>query len=282
MVVQISLPVSARDVPGPSNAGMAWIADATGRLLGVDQSGRQRQRSLPAGLRAREISVGPDGTLWLLAAGAEARPMLARQVRGEFDAVPTSLPAVRIAAGTDGTLWTVTDHGEVWSLRPDGSERRHSPAGEHFAAEISTGLDGSVWIISTATRYGGRIIRRLAAASDTWFELPAPAAATKVAVAPDGMAWTVNAKGAVWRLHPQGGGNLAECQVDTACSECRFSAPADLVRDVSVGPDGTVWVLASSGPTGPVTLRWLADPLRRQYRVVPTPLRPVRVAAGTV
>jgi streptogramin lyase len=229
---------------------------------------------MPAGVRAREISWGADGALWVLP-GAD-RVVLRRSASGPFDTVRVPVAVSRIAGGPDGTLWMLGAGGEVLALAPDGASRRHSPGS--FATEISVGADGSVWVVSTVARSGGRVVRRLE--GDEWFDLPAPAAATKVAGAPDGMAWTANSKGDVWRLHPLGGGNLAECQVDTGCAECRFSRPAQVVREISVGPEGSVWVLAVPAAGEAPALMWLADPLRREYRAVPTPGPAVRVTAA--
>jgi streptogramin lyase len=279
MVVQTPRPLSARDVRGPSSLAAAWIVDSTGALAFVTGTEAHDAPRLPDGFRAEEISFGADGTLWALATGGGRQVVL--RLRAGSDAleiVPVAVRLSRIAGAADGTLWMVSARGEVLWLKPGAAVCRRSPAGEEFATEISAGADGSVWIVSTLTRAGGRIVRRRDAEDGFWRDLPAPAAATRVAVAPDGMAWTVNAMGAVWRLHPEGGGNLAECQVDTACSECRFSPPADSVREISVGPDGSVWVLALRGSKP--TLMLLIDPLARRYVIVPTRLAVVRVAGA--
>lgn len=294
VVLPLSVPLSARDVPLPSGTGAVWVTDAAGRLSLAGATGTHRPVPLPAGLLAAEVSAGADGAVWLLATGARGagagpagRTLLrgdAAGLRGDaagrFEPVRLPLAAARIAAGPDGTLWIVSAGGEVFARAPDGSVRRRSPAGAPFAAEIAAGPDGSVWVVSTTPRHGGRVVRRLAAGAASWFDLPAPASATKLSVGTDGMAWTVNAQGVVWRLHPAGGGSLAECQVDTACTECRFSAPSDVVHDVSVGAEGTVWVLAGRRGDAPA-LGWLTDPRARRYQPVPVPGRPVRIAAAT-
>lgn len=279
---RLPLPVSARQLPPPSDSAIAWIIAKEGGVFTVDQSGQYEQAALPARWRALEISAGPDDSVWILVSTGSGRaPMIVRLASGgEPEIVAASIPAVKIAVGVDGTLWNINVLGEICSLRPDGTVRRHSPRGQPYGMEISAGADGSIWIVSTVRRYGGRVVKRLRDMPDDWFELPAPAAATKIGAAPDGMAWTVNAQGAVWRLHPSGGGNLAECQVDTACSECRFSAPVGVMREISVAPDGTIWVVGSGSGSGEAALMWLSDPLRRTYRTVGSPLRPVRVAAA--
>jgi streptogramin lyase len=272
----VLLPLSADDVLHGRAAFGAWILDDRGDLIRID-SAEAYSYSVPAATGCQEISVGADGTVWLLPSGPGS--VLRGSIAGGFEIVPVPAPMRKIAGGPDGTLWAVTTEGEVLSLDADGATCHHSPRGVDFAAEISVGMAGDVWIVSSTPRYGGRIVRRLLGRPDTWFDLPAPASATKLAVSPDGMAWTVNAIGAVWRLHPEGGGSLAECQVDTACAKCRFSVSDARVREISVGPDGTVWALAAADGAE-TALMWLESPAERRYRVVPTPRPAARVAAG--
>lgn len=280
----LPLPLSARDVPQPTAAAMAWVIDESGQVAGVDRSGAEDPRVLPAGLRASEVSYGADDTLWVLAAadrGTES--ILVRfSPAGDSEIVIAPFPVRKIAAAPDGALWLITTSGEVVTMQPSGEVGRHSPPGEPFAEEVSVGPEGSVWVVSTTSRYAGRIVKRLTHPSGEWFDLPAPASATKLGVAPDGMAWTINSRGEVWRLHPLGGGSLAECQVDTACSECRFSATREVMTEIGVGPDGTVWVIGATGTGGQAALMWLADPHQRRFSTVPTRARPVRVAGGVL
>jgi hypothetical protein len=281
-LLPLSLPLSAHQVTGPSNSSMVWVIDEVGHVFAVDGRGGWEQMALPASLCALDVSAGPGGNVWFLVADeAGSRPTLLRRgPSGKTDIMALAAPTRKITVSPSGVPWIITASGEVWSLTPEGAGRRHSPPGQDFAAEVSAGLDGSVWIISATRRYGGHIVKRLPWLSDQWFELPAPAAASKLAIAPDGMAWTINAHGAVWRLHPLGGGNLAECQVNTGCSLCRFSTPFRRMSEISVGPDGTVWTIGPDQAPGETTLKWLANPLGREYRTIPTPFRPARLAAG--
>ncbi|MCI0690329.1 MAG: hypothetical protein L0Y54_24285 [Sporichthyaceae bacterium] len=277
----LPIPLSARDVPQPTDAAMVWVIDESGQLFSVDRSGADERRELPDDLRALETSYGADGTLWVLASGGNAAdPVIVREgPAGDLDIRPAPMPVSKISAGPDGTLWMVSTAGEVVSMAADTTIHRHSPQSVATAEEISVGPDGSVWIIGATIRYAGRIVSRLTQPTGDWFDLPAPASATKLGVAPDGMAWTINSRGEVWRLHPYGGGSLAECQVDTACSECRFSVSQHVMSEIAVSPDGTVWVIGTTGDGAP-ELMWLTDPAQRRYTTIQTRLRPVRVAGG--
>ena len=53
-------------------------------------------------------------------------------------------------------------------------------------------------------------------------------------------AWTVNAKGEVWTIHPQGGGNLM--------------APAESALQVALGFDGIPWIVSTQRSKGPGNL----------------------------
>jgi streptogramin lyase len=283
----LPVPRSARDVPAPSEAAMAWVIDEAHQLVAVDRDGTQTPRPLPDGRRALEVSCGADGTLWVLAdgpsgpgGGGDGALLIRYAPSVTVETIQPPVAVSKVAAGPDGTLWLVNRDGEVLSMTAGGETRRHSPAGESLAEEISVGPDGSVWVISTTSRYAGRIVKRLSDPDGGWFDLPAPASATKVGVAPDGMAWTINSRGEVWRLHPLGGGSLAECQVDTACSECRFSVGQHVMTEIGVSPDGTVWTIGTADGDDRPALRRLADPARRAYETIATARRPLRVAGG--
>jgi streptogramin lyase len=262
----------------PSSGSIAWLLGDSGEVLAVDTSGALVD--VGGAIRARAISAGSDGALWLLPAEIGAGDVIVRRQNGHLESLAVPAPAQKIAGGPDGTLWMLSVAGEVFSVRGGEVRTRHSPPGIAFATEISVGLDGMVWIVSTATRFGGRIVRRLSDLPDRWYELPAPASATRISIGNDGMAWTLNAKGEVWRLHPRGGGNFAECQVDVACTNCAFSPPGAFAREISAGADGTVWVLASRTPDDLPGLFWLADPKARRFAAVQTQVHPIAVAAG--
>ncbi len=234
-------------------------------------------------LHVEELSVGADGVVWMLTQSddtAVSQRLRRLRPRGPVTPLDTSLEVRKLAGGPDGVLWVINGAGEVWSLRRDLRQARHSPPGVAFAEEISVGADGTVWIISADVRFGGRVVKRLARAPNEWFALPAPASATKIAGAPDGMSWTVNSRGEVWRLHPEGGGNLAECQVNTGCHECHFALSSTIVSDVSVGPDGTVWAIGSVPGEAGAKVMWLADPWNREYKIARMEITPHRVCGG--
>ncbi len=269
------------DLSRPPRLVWAWVVDVAGQVWTTDQSGRAVQWSIPDQLPVVEISAGLDGQVWLIGRHRFRTRVLRRRTGGQrFEPVDISSEVRKIAAGPDGTLWTIMGFGQVWSVSPDGVQTRQSPPREPFAEEISVGADGTVWIVTDQPRLGGRVVMRRSGGCDNWIALPEPAAATKIAGAADGMAWTVNANNEVWWLHPDGAGHLAQCTLDPACRNCRFSSSSERITQISVSADGTVWVVASTVANAEPSLMWLADPLEKVYRRVPGLTVPARVSAG--
>ncbi len=172
-----------------------------------------------------------------------------------------------------GTAWTVNTKGEVWTLTEQGGGDLYSPANVGFALDIGVGADGTAWIISTQANVGqaGNHVMYLSdPAAKSWASVPGPAAATRVAGGPDGVAWTVNDRGEVWTLHQQGGGNLYT------------PAGADFAMDVGVSPDGTVWIISSQANVGQAGnhVMYLSDPAAKSWTTLPGPAAASVVSGG--
>ena len=164
--------------------------------------------------------------------------------------------AVRIAVDPDGTAWTVNSAGQVRTLMPPGNGLVYSP--EDFAQDIGVGADNTVWVVTTKPLHGqkGDTAAWLAARSgsnSSWEKVAWVRRAVRIAVDPDGIAWTVNSCGEVWTLKPESGGSLGS----------RYS-PEGFAQDIGVGADGTVWVVTTKpqfGQKGNI-VAWLADPAK--------------------
>ena len=217
-----------------------WVIDSEHWLCSVDLEGHVRRRALPHGLVPQQVVVTTAGDVLVQcgAGGAAGSMVIALQDEGEVTLLSDFAPRLRtFSAAHVGEIWIVDGRGDVWSF--DTAAQRATRRGER-AEEISVGVDGSVWIISDERRWSGRVVKRRDPADGTWFSLPAPASAIKAAVAPDGTAWTISGSGEVWRLHPGGAGNYAECQVDAACQECLFRVSVGRAWRSQSG-DGTPW-----------------------------------------
>ena len=104
------------------------------------------------------------------------------------------------------------------------------------------------------------------ASSRDWTTVPKPAAAARVAVGPDGVAYTVNDKGEVWTVKKEGGGQ----QLSPPGGEFAF--------DIGVGADGTAWVVSTEARPGGAAPKWLQDAATQAWVVVPKPAAANQIA----
>lgn len=266
--------------PTKSANSSAYIIDENLTIWRCNQSGTMEQVELPESIDPLDMSIGPGGRLHVLTTGASGSKIL-RASDGQatnWDHLEVAVHLRHIACGPDGRIWVLDETGGVQVLHPeDGRLEPRSESG--FADEISVGGDGRVWVISTEIRYAGRVVKWLIESNGEWTSLPAPSAAMKLAAAPDGVAWTINAQGAIWRLHPLGSGNFAECQVDTDCERCQFGTRRDFAKDIAVDASGTVWALGVQYTNGGYQVMHLDDHVSKRFE--PTlAFGGIRIAAG--
>jgi hypothetical protein len=165
--------------------------------------------------------------------------------------------------------WTVNAFGEVWTLYQQGGGNLISPAGEDFAQDIVFGSGSIVWVISTEDQAGGALIKGCEPTYESWFTIPAPAAASRIASDPSGNLWTVNDMGEVWYIEaPLGGGYLAS------------PAGEDFALDIDCGQDGTVWIASTEidPDYGNLLKRW--DAGSQTWITLPGPATGIKVASG--
>lgn len=167
--------------------------------------------------------------------------------------------------------WTVNSLGEVWILYQQGGGKLVSPPNTDFAQDIVYGAGQIVWIISTEDQEGGALIKGCEPPydSDSWFTIPPPAAANRLASDPSGNLWTVNDKGGVWYVYvPAGGGYLA-------------SPPnTDFALDIACGTDGSVYIASTEINVnyGNLLKRWNAG--NKTWTTLPAPAAGIKVAVG--
>jgi hypothetical protein len=137
-----------------------------------------------------------------------------------------------ISAGSDA-LWAVGAHdGGLWRLRGGRWTRTTLPDGA-TARAVSAGTDGVVRVLV----YGRYDERQVYASTDAvnWHVSPAP---TNISRAPQGAA------GNLWVADDYGG-----IHADTGSGWVNVSPPAGcpMASQVSVAPDGSVWLICRSG-----------------------------------
>lgn len=220
---------------------------------------------------ALSIGTGADGTVWIVS----MKPLengtgnVIQYFSGSgWTSVPGEVGGVTVAGDPSGRAWIVDEGGTVWVLDKQGNSKQMST--EEFAIDIGVGTDGTVWIVSTQTREaaGGNIVMYLSPGSTEWVATPPPQAAVAISGSNSGVAWSVNTYGEIWTLDPQGGGNLM--------------SPRGTATDVSVGPDGTAWMISTiDGQSGGGNEVMWYNTSSGQWEAVPYPAS-ASVVAGSI
>ena len=209
---------------------------------------------------AREISIGPDGTAWVISSTVSTT-IPGNYVIQWYNAdpkvnawvpLPDTVAGVKIAGAKDKTAVVVTANGEVIAVTAS-TPTSLSPVGA--AQQVSVGLDGTVWVVTPKSQPagGGNIVQWLPGiTSRTWTTVPAPAAACEITGAGANTAWTINSTGDIRALLTTGLGEHAP-----ALPAFEQGLPA---MEISYGADGTMWVILAAADYeklgGPIL--WLA------------------------
>ena len=272
----------AEEEPAAATDTSVYVIDDDLSLWRCGPGGVTERVVLPGSVDPLDISCAPGGLLHVLVAGDPGSKILRaadREAAG-WDEVEVATRLHRIACAPDGRIWAIDEAGGVLVLSAEDATPTYRSEREGFADEISVGGDGRVWVVSTEERFAGRVVKWLIESDGSWISLPAPSSAVKVAAAPDGVAWTINSQGAIWRLHPLGSGNFDECQADTDCNKCHFgSGLSDFARDIAVDAGGTVWALGTKHTKGGYQLLRLADKKANRF-VRAVDFGGIKIAAG--
>lgn len=194
-----------------------------------------------AGNQPLDITVGPDGNLWIGLAGAIARLSPA----GEFTlfGLPTAgADTGGITLGADGNMWfTEPDNNSIGRITPAGvitEYRLQIP--NLLLADIVGGPDGNLWV----TEMRGKQIFRinLAGVVTGDFTLP-PTTDSPVSIipGPDGNLWFTEAVNKIGRITTMG--VITEFVIR--------GSPGPV--GITVGPDGNLWFTEQTNKIGRIT-----------------------------
>ena len=271
-------PYLCRAIVESNYVGSAYVVNSLGRVFFLsrpDVSWKSLGVAISDENFAQEIGVGSNGSVWVI--GTEARPggfaPCYLGADGNWVKVQEPAAATKIAVAPNGMAGVVNSLGTVYLLsRPDASGNSSSVAisEEGFAQEIGIGSNGSVWVIGTEARPGGFAPCYLGA-DGKWVTLPAPAAATKIAVAPDGSARVVNSGGTVWAL--------SKLDASGHYSSTKLSDP-NSAQEIGVASDGSVWLIGNSNETRPggFALHYLAKGTGQMWITIQPPAAATKIA----
>lgn len=265
---------------GTPSHPLLWAVRCSGEVFRVTATGKITESSLPKGWHAEEVTVAAQGRTWVMARNeCHARWGVWLRVAGgaSWKLVIELEQHAAIAAARSG-VWVLAGHR--LDLIGDDGRILQSNGLEFDAVGVCEGPDESLWLLGGLARLGGKPIRRRGAGATCWHEMPEPIAATQIACAPDGCAWTVNSRGDLWRLHPDGPGHFAECRQSANCRNCLKSPRAGMVIRVCVGTDGQVWCLTPKTVPGGYCIARLAPGSRRMTEL-PGQVGAISIAAAT-
>lgn len=162
---------------------------------GPAPTGHWAKVELPAGVKARDITIGADGIAWVVStATGTANIYRLPAGRTAWDHVPEYWAAA-IAAGRAGELWIVNPGGGVNADAAYPISFPPPAAPPYPATDIAMGIDSAVFVLAKQNDRNSIVLRRNGA---MWVSVGPPA--TAVAVGPSGVPWICDAKGNVLAL----------------------------------------------------------------------------------
>lgn len=214
-----------------SGTGAAWALDDTGTFWrNFGSRWIEVPSALPGGVTPAQVSVGTDGTVWALdgAGTLYVKNGFSWSVMGGGPP-----PFQQPPSGVAGTFWAVDRSGNL--IYWDGSGgwiTCELPAGATRVNSVSTGTDGSVWVL-VGTSTGATAAYQYHSTNGTW-----QPAGDNLMQAPAGTAndlWCVTLTGSVCRS--SNGGQT--WSIDD-------NAPTG-IKQLTVCPDGAVWARDAGG-----------------------------------
>lgn len=237
----------ARLVIGPGAQG--------GRLEGLQVIWRQAPKTTGRGHYSHRLAFSPDGRFLFIAAGDRQKITPAQdpdQLLGKIVRLTPDgrVPADNPNAGQPGVRpqWWSTGHRNILGMAFDAQGRlwevEHGPAGGDELNLVKKGANYGWPIVSNGDHYDGRPIPR----HRTRPEFEAPKVTWNPVIAPGDMAFVTGPMFPQWQgnLLVAGLGSQALVRVTFAGESAREAERFEFenrLRDVTMGPDGAIWLL---------------------------------------
>lgn len=221
------VPGSARDLAAGSNGGL-WIVQADGTPAFWDERQRTWQALAPA-VAVNRLAIAPDGRPWAI----NERGNVVRFDGRQWEALP-ELEAIELAIGPEGSVFVVGADKRLW--RWDGAGKRWERLNGE-AATVAVGPRGKPWIATPdATIYASAFFDEL---PDSKVNTVSVAAANAAKVSLGG----TPATGVVGQPGT-GSGGAAKGKPN---EPLQYHKVAGTARDISIGADGSVFVVTFDG-----------------------------------
>lgn len=135
----------ATRIEGGPKGAVAYIVDADGTVLKLDTKGKAEAISSPH--FAREVSVGIDGTVWIISDdGVHGGAAVHFYDGKDWKRLPEDITATKVGAADKGVAYLCNAFGQLSKVDTDGNEDYLS--GEGFAREVSVDPNGNVWVVT--------------------------------------------------------------------------------------------------------------------------------------
>lgn len=223
--------------------GNLWFTEQSTNLIGrISPTGLISEFPIPTpSSLPTDICAGPDGNVWFTEALANKIGRITPNGSiTEFDVPTLNVWPWGIAAGADGNLWFTERFGpNTGRITPEGDITEFPSC--YGGSDITAGPDGNLWF--TLGGHGGSCkISTDGAVSGG----AASGISFGISSSPDGDIWAASWSGkTVFRTSLQG---------EVASYPVPATAPPthDLPHDITVGPDGNIWVTLVGAQVGAI------------------------------
>jgi virginiamycin B lyase len=218
--------------------GSLWLASETS-LVRITPGGEVRDYLVDEPGWVWNVTASPDGRIWFIDSRQQGVVSLAPE-QGMWDKFPIGGSLRDLTAGPDDKLWA-TDYAQNRIVRITTSgfvDEFELPQPDRGPMGITAGVDGNVWFTEATAKAIGRITPEGAI---TEFPLPTDVSGepSSITAGPDGNLWFVGLFDGIGRITPNG-----ELKI--------FSNPNGGVA-ITSGIDGTLWYAGSSTSFGSIT-----------------------------
>lgn len=233
--------------------GFPWVVEASGRIHRFDGTAWV---TLPG--TARDLSIGVDGTAYSV--GTQGQ--LWRWVPGNGAWTRVAANAMAVAVAPNGNPWIVTPDSEIYANEPNSlsrgaqgvlastpvfSQRLNWRRMRGVAQQVAISASGAVLVLGR----GGELWQWRG--RDDFVSLPGRL--SRIALAPDGAPWGVDAEGRILR------------SVRNSWVEVPGRA-----RDIAIGALGAMWIIQPDG----IPAQWQPQP--GTWQAVSSPLKAEHIA----